>query len=138
MTTKILINRDEEYFVEENEFNYVFQHEEFNNLRILESLDIQERIISLLQEISKIDDTNFNLKCLNISHGGFIPLKLTSYYKKINVIAEQKHYDNLIKNIKTSNIYSDIMDKNYDILFIYNILINLEENDKPKFLLCPT
>ena len=80
--TKKMINK-EEFFVEENEFVQV-PHDEFNNLIILESLGIQERIISLLKEIALIGD--FKLKCINITHGGFIPIKTSSSYREINVI----------------------------------------------------
>ena len=135
MTTKKMINK-EEFFVEENEFVQV-PHDEFNNLIILESLGIQERIISLLKEIALIGD--FKLKCINITHGGFIPIKTSSSYREINVISTENQTINLLKNVKKfsiDNIICDFKNKNYDVLYIHNILINLEEDDNPSILVC--
>lgn len=135
--TKIVSINKKEYFVEDNEFIKVITHSEFNNLIILENLGIQERIISLLKEISKLG--KLSLKCLNISHGGYIPLQLSCHYEKINVITQNNHHNNLLKNISLiKNIYSNFTDKKNDVLFIYNVIINLEEDDIPNILLCPT
>jgi hypothetical protein len=55
----IKINK-QDFYVNEDEF-FKVQHDEFNNLNILDSLGIQERIVSLLTEISYLK-FNFKLK----------------------------------------------------------------------------
>ena len=61
MNKNITIN-NEEFYVNNDEFNTIIFSDEFNNLNILENLGLQERIISLLKELSTI--TNFNLKMI--------------------------------------------------------------------------
>ena len=52
----IKINK-QDFYVNEDEFVKV-PHDEFNNLNILDSLGIQERIVSLLTEISYLNKPN--------------------------------------------------------------------------------
>lgn len=134
----MIINK-ENLFVEDFEFAKV-PHDEFNNLTILDSLGIQERLISLLKDIGALDD--FNLKCINTTHGGYIPIKLCNNYKKINVLTAPKQQSNLEHNVnerKITNIISDYENTNgYEVIYVHNILINLEDEEKMKVLLCPT
>ena len=126
----------ENFYVNEDEFVKV-PHDEFNNLIILDSLGMQERIISLLKEISYLQ-FNFKLKCINTTHGGYIPIKLVDFYKKVNVVTNKEQQLNIQKNDSSKTIVYDFTDKNYDVLYINNILLNLEDTDAPKFLLCNT
>ena len=135
MSKRISINK-EDFIVNDDEFNMI-PHAEFNNLNILDSLGTQERLVSLLKEISKLGD--FNLKCINTSHGGYIPIKLSNNYKNINVLTTNEQIQNVLNNKEKhniKNIVSNYSDKKHDVLYINNILLNLESDDKPKFLLC--
>jgi len=132
---KVTVVNKQDFQVNDDEFVKV-PHNEFNNLIILESLGIQERIISLLREISYLG--NFNLKCINTTHGGYIPIKLLNLYSKINVATNKNHQSNVEKNDVSKTIIYDFTDKNYDVIYINDILLNLEDTDKPKFLLCNT
>jgi tetratricopeptide (TPR) repeat protein len=125
-----------EFCVNDDEFVKV-PHDEFNNLNILDSLGIQERIVSLLTDISYLK-FNFKLKCINTTHGGYIPIKLLDFYKKINVVTNKEQQINIQKNDISNSLVFDFTDKNYDVLYINNILLNLEDTDIPKFLLCNT
>jgi hypothetical protein len=131
----IKINK-QDFYVNEDEF-FKVQHDEFNNLNILDSLGIQERIVSLLTEISYLK-FNFKLKCINTTHGGYIPIKLLDFYKKVNVVTNKEQQSNIQKNDTSNSLIFDFTDKNYEVLYINNILLNLEDTDTPKFLLCNT
>jgi tetratricopeptide (TPR) repeat protein len=130
----IKINK-QNFYVNEDEFVKV-PHNEFNNLNILDSLGIQERIVSLLKEISYLG--NFKLKCINTTHGGYIPIKLLDFYKKVNVVTNKEQQSNIEKNDTSKSIIYDFTDKNYDVIYINDILLNLEDTDTPTFLLCNT
>jgi len=135
---KITINKKHEYYVNEYEFNLVY-NQEFNNLRILDSLGEMERIISLLKELSIFlsDVQNLNpeeekkgiqLLALNQTHGGFIPISCIPFFSNVDVIFSKNdiydHFDqliykpvidfsktkqNIIDNIKLQNINDKIV-----------------------------
>jgi tetratricopeptide (TPR) repeat protein len=90
------------YVVNSREFNTII-HNEYNNLIIREGLGEMERIGSLLRELVLTDiDT---LICYSPSHGGFIPIKVSSAYNHVyllNVLPEHKL--NILKNIENENI----------------------------------
>ena len=134
--TTVIVNK-KEFYVNDDEFVKV-PHDEFNNLNILDSLGIQERIVSLLHEISYLG--NFNLKCVNITHGGYIPIMLMKFYNKINIVTNKTQQDNIEEKIisNNTNITFDFSDKNSDVIYINDILLNLEHTEQPKFLLCNT
>jgi hypothetical protein len=125
---KITINKKHEYYVNENEFNLVY-NQEFNNLRILDKLGEMERIISLLKELSTFlssvqkTDEKASLIALNQTHGGFIPISCSPYFSTIDVIFNgdlinsesliynplydySKTKQNVIDNIKLQNTYT--------------------------------
>ena len=73
--TSVTINK-ENFIVFENEFTKI-PHTEFNNLNILESLGLFERLVSLINELNCLDN-DMNLLCIEVSHGGYIPIKTFS------------------------------------------------------------
>ena len=121
MNKKININ-NEEFYVNNDEFNRIIVSNEFNNLNILENLGFQERIISLLKELSTI--TNFNLKMIQTTHGGYIPIKVSSHFKKINIShTNDLHMYNIIQNCekyKIENINLFDADFHDDEYILYN------------------
>lgn len=62
------------YHICNNEFTTI-THTEYNNLIIKDQLGHFERIVSLLCELSKLN--NFDLITNNQTHGGFVPIKKT-------------------------------------------------------------
>jgi predicted O-methyltransferase YrrM len=96
------------YYVNNNEFTK-FDHQEFNNLRILKDVGTCERFASLLCEIRNIDTSIKNLICMKPRNGGFIPINCcTSFEKVILLEVDSTHKENIEKNIeqhKASNIY---------------------------------
>lgn len=99
MNKLITINKDE-FKVKEKEFKKL-PHEEFNNLNIYDSLGLFERIISLINELSLLFTDKPNIHFINITHGGFIPIKCSKYAKNISIYNDNNDQD---KNILT-NIY---------------------------------
>jgi hypothetical protein len=89
------------YFVNENEFN-IIHHNEFNNLKIIDKLGYFETIISFINKISYQHDLIF----YDTTHGGFIPLNCSQYYKHIFILCNDLHFDNIIKNYENMNLYS--------------------------------
>ena len=103
--TKIVSINKENFRVNNNEFNSI-PHQEFNNLNILDSLSELERIISLLKDISTIlNDGQKNILLVEISHGGYIPIKISSSYNKVVILNEnERDYNNIIENIQEKKI----------------------------------
>ena len=100
MNKTVIIDK-ETFIVLETEFNKV-PHQEFNNLNILESLGLFERLVSLINKL-KYDDTN--LICLEISHGGFVPIKACSNYRNVYILNKDETYNyNIIKNLEKRDI----------------------------------
>ena len=100
MSKTVEINK-QKYVVNQNDYNIV-PHQEFNNLKILDSLGIHERLISLLKELSFLGINN--LKVANVSHGGYIPIQLASTFKKI-LVSNSNENKNLLHVLKNSETY---------------------------------
>jgi predicted O-methyltransferase YrrM len=98
-----------QYHVLTNEFNKVI-HNEYNNLIIREGLGLQERIISLLTELSKALDIETGL-FVNPSHGGFIPINCSSQFKNVYILSNQNQNQNQNTNTSenTKNIETNIL-----------------------------
>jgi GR25 family glycosyltransferase involved in LPS biosynthesis/predicted O-methyltransferase YrrM len=132
-----------DYQVNSDEFKLI-DHKEYCNLSIRDDLGKLERLNSLLIEISEIGFDNIIF--LNPTHGGFMPINVSKYYKNIylsNVSNDNK--ENIIENIKNQQInnisynlnnieekyviYSDSF-KNIDMEFVekYNPIILTELN----------
>jgi GR25 family glycosyltransferase involved in LPS biosynthesis len=104
----VLIN-NEEFTVNHNEFNKVIC-EKFCNLNIISKLGYFERIISLITELSKYLEIKHGL-FIDPDHGGFIPIKCSTYLTDINILNTSfLNQSNISKNIinhkhSTSNIF---------------------------------
>ena len=113
------------YNVQDNEFN-IIPHKEYNNLQIREKVGEFDRIVSLLQELSKVNlgneiqdqDKEVTKQCIfyDVTHGGYIPINCASKFDTIHLInnqnqetqQEQSHNDNIVENIlahKISNAF---------------------------------
>jgi len=134
----------ENLWIKENEFK-IIPHEEFNNLTILNTLGLYERIVSLLKELILIFNIkeNYKLRIYNSSHGGYIPLKCSDLFSEINIINQNdEHNENIQKNLKEFNINNIVLNEtnndSADIIFIENYNysdLNIYINSL--ILLCP-
>ena len=93
----IVVISSEEYEVRKNgEYDLEEGGVEFCNLKILSGLGEQERVISLLEEISSMllgKGGKPNLLSLGVSHGGFMEIKLSKSYNVINGLIEEDNSD---------------------------------------------
>ena len=87
--------------VKSDEFNNIY-HEVYNNLKIIPELGVKERIVSLLTELQTIFKDKINIIFYGISHGGFIPIKCSSYFDNVYVIEQDT--ENIKYNIESQNI----------------------------------
>lgn len=99
--TKTVLINNKSYTVNQNEYNFA-QHNEFNRLTIINELDIHERLIGLLRDLSKIRQSN--LFYHGISHGGFISIELSPFFTNIIYdvnasVNNSNQNDNLIENV---------------------------------------
>jgi predicted O-methyltransferase YrrM/GR25 family glycosyltransferase involved in LPS biosynthesis len=114
------------YEVCDDEFTTI-KHNEYNNLIIKDKLGYFERIISLLCELSKLD--NFELVSYNQTHGGFITINSCQHFSNCYILkTEGIHQYNILKNISQyniSNIYLHLqVNKEFNNLIIYSENIN--------------
>ena len=125
---EILKINKENFKVLKGEFQQI-PHDEFNNLDILDSLGLFERLISLLQELTLLFESKPNIIFYNITHGGYIPIKCSNDFKNVFIYNDiDCHNENILANIYTHEISNiSIVDKslinNYntqiqDIIFI--------------------
>ena len=135
----------ENFIVNLEEFNKL-NHNEFNNLEILDSLAIIERVISLIKELKLLDD-DLKLLFYNISHGGYIAIKCSESFQKILItnLFDKTNHSNVISNINYYNktnikIYNKNINKlkqnNYIlVLNINNVVLNDNDlNDLKNFI----
>ena len=131
-SNRVTINK-KFFFVEQDEFLEI-KHETFSNLRILKDVGKYERIMGLLQELTKVKPTNTNthtLLCINVTHGGFLAIISSNYFKEVyGICSGENHYKNATKNIEkisTSNIF--FTDKNNNLgEIIDDITDNITDN----------
>ena len=101
------------YNIKNNEFKKI-NHAEYNYLKLYDDIGIFERIIGLIKTLKECFDEDVNFISYDTTHGGFIPINLTTEFTKIYIC--QYDLEN-ITNIK-KNINSLILKKNQNRLFI--------------------
>jgi GR25 family glycosyltransferase involved in LPS biosynthesis/predicted O-methyltransferase YrrM len=98
------------YHVCDNEFTTI-PHTEYNNLIIKDQLGYFERIMSLLCELSKLN--NFDLVTSNQTHGGYIPINTSKTFHQIFILkTDELHQNNIQQNIHERNIENIFFIKN--------------------------
>ena len=104
----------------------------------MESLGLFERLVSLINELKCLKKKEeINLICLEISHGGFIPIKTCSNYKNVYILNKDESYNyNIIENLEEKNIlnigFIDSINRTIDdepnIMFVNSNEIELTSN----------
>ena len=116
---KVVNINKKDYIVSLNEYPKK-NHEEYNNLIILDKLDEHEKIIGLINDLTEITENNQYqrriLDCYNTTHGGFIPLNSSCYFDNVNVFANDNQQVKYIKN-------------NIEFYEHKNIKVNIHENN---------
>jgi len=121
------------YNVCENEFN-IIPHKEYNNLSIHENCGYYERIASLLNELRLLSDTTTqNLSVISATHGGFLPIECSKFFKNVFMyLTDNTHALNIYFNLQNHDISNVIMCDSYEnktdfLLFSENITIGLNQ-----------
>ena len=115
------------YFVNDDEFN-IISCDEYNNLKIVDKLGYFETIISFINKIS----LKFNLFFYNTTHGGFIPLNCSKYYKTIFIQCNNSHLNNINNNSSTLSLDNIRICNNFkindqsEIFVIYDELLEID------------
>ena len=90
------------YYVNGNEFNTV-KHTVYNHLKINESVGQFERIVSLMNELTKLNVSE--CICYHSTHGGFIPIHCSKIFKTVYVLnSTLEHRENITRNVQTQHI----------------------------------
>lgn len=93
--------------VNEDEFT-VTTHADYHNLKIIEDLPVQEKMIGLINDLRDVFTVEPNLIYFGYSHGGFMPIKTASTYKNSFIKTfDNTHYRNLQNNIDSKIILKE-------------------------------
>jgi hypothetical protein len=123
----------QKFAVNSNEFNLIKTSEEFCNLKLYDNLGLFERIISLIKELSIINEKKFINLFFNQTHGGFVPLKCASFIDEVFIFNTDKNNTdtNINANILTYKIENIKFVTNLDVLYDnikeHNIIIFSEK-----------
>ncbi len=98
-----------QYNILTNEFSLIV-HNEYNHLKIRDGLGQNERIISLLTELSQTLNIGTGL-FFNPTHGGFVPINCSDQFKKVYIVNSNEHRTNIKDNIALHNITNITFDK---------------------------
>jgi predicted O-methyltransferase YrrM/tetratricopeptide (TPR) repeat protein len=101
------------YNIKNNEFKKI-NHAEYNYLKLYDDIGIFERIIGLIKTLKECFDEDVNFISYDTTHGGFIPINLTTEFTKIYICQYDLEHITNIKN----NINSLILKKNRNRLLI--------------------
>ena len=124
-TYDVIIN-NEPFKVKNDEFNVITNYE-YNNLRILSNLGYYERFVSLISELSTIFDLYPNLFVDEISHGGYLPIKVSKYFSEVFYMKregnneEKQYFSNLEHNRNNYSIQNIKPIPNKDMIKYINI-----------------
>jgi tetratricopeptide (TPR) repeat protein len=144
MSHIVSINK-QDFTVKINEYTKV-NHQQFTNLHILDALAEHEYLISLLHQLSLCCTVKPYLVISNMTHGGFIPIKLSKHYDVIEgIVPSQEDFMTMETNRKKYDVHNiTVFDKTVWEMIIredsipYVALINsrLDLGDNtPRFIL---
>lgn len=103
------------YEVEEGEFPHHYI-QEYCNLHILKEVGLYQRLLGFLKDVRVVFPSFPNLICLNTTHGGFFPIKASSFFDGVYVWNEKEgspHTNNLQRNARKQNIKNLSLFKGY-------------------------
>jgi len=127
----MVIVNNEEFIVNTDEFNMQYELK-YDKLHIIPKLGEYERIVSLIKELAlaiKINHCIFSFP----THGGFLPIKTSSFFQHINIInCRDNHNTNILKNIEAYHISNIAVVDSTDIDNKYCELMSI----KPTLMFC--
>ena len=120
------------YCIQPHEFNKI-NHTEYSNLKLYNEIGIFERIIGLIKKIKECFDEEVKFISYDTTHGGFIPINLTteftiiyiSQYDAQHIINIKNNINNFIFNKNKNRLL--ICDSDNNFIGINNISLNISQ-----------
>ena len=120
------------YYIKTDEFNKI-NHPEYTNLKLYNDIGIFERIIGLINKIKECFDEDVKFISYDTTHGGFIPINLTTEFTTIyicqydaqHIINIKNNINNLIFNKNKNKLL--ICDSDNNFIGINNISLNISQ-----------
>jgi tetratricopeptide (TPR) repeat protein len=143
MSSKIVEIDKRKYKVRQDEFK-VLPHDAYNNLIILDDVGTNDRIVSLLKDMS---EALFIKQCIftNPSHGGYVPINCTGAFDTMYVVGVSTDnvsniYENFINNdIRNAKWSIDSLQSSDVIMYLDDVSTNIELIQKLKpVVIAPT
>ena len=120
------------YNIKNNEFKKI-NHAEYNYLKLYNDIGIFERIIGLIKTLKECFDEDVNFISYDTTHGGFIPINLTTEFTKIYICQyDLEHITNIKNNINSLILKKNrnrllICDSDNNFIGINNISLNISQ-----------
>jgi len=135
---EIVLNKTSRFRVKTDEYTRV-EHPQYQHLNILDLFGFHERLISLIEDLSYLFTEKVNLKMSNVTHGGYIPIQCSPFFKNIYA-----HYKNDQEPLIAHNMkYHSITNIQRLVLPDDWIVVNFDQPDKQIIIssqpdLCPS
>jgi glycosyltransferase involved in cell wall biosynthesis/tetratricopeptide (TPR) repeat protein/predicted O-methyltransferase YrrM len=122
---EIVLNKTSRFRVNEDEYVKI-EHPQYQNLNILNLFGFHERLISLIEELSYLFTEKVNLQMCYVTHGGYIPIQCSPFFKNVYIHCTKDHEPLVAHNVKYHSI------TNIQRLVLPNdwISINFDQPDK--------
>lgn len=122
---EIVLNKTSRFRVKTDEYNRI-EHPQYQHLNILHLFGFHERLISLIEELSYLFAEKVNLQMSNVTHGGYIPIQCSPFFKNIYT-----HYTNDQEPMFTHNVkYHSVSNIQRLVLPSDWIVVNFDQPDK--------
>ena len=105
------------YYINNDEFKQI-NHAEYNYLKLYNDIGIFERIIGLIKKTKECFDENVQFISYDTTHGGFIPINLTTEFTTIYICQNNIQHITNIKNNINDLIFKKNKNNNKNRLFI--------------------
>ena len=99
----ITLNKTQRFRVMSTEYTKI-EHPNYQNLNILNLLGFHERLVSLLEELSYLFPEKVNLKMSHVTHGGYIPIQCSPFFKNIYTHYNNDHEPLISHNVKYHSV----------------------------------
>ena len=100
---EITLNKTHRFRVQRNEYTKI-EHSQYQNLNILDLFGFHERLVSLIEELSYLFPEKVNLKMSHVTHGGYIPIQCSPFFKNIYAHYTNEHEPLISHNVKHHSI----------------------------------
>jgi hypothetical protein len=122
------------YYIKNDEFKKI-NHPEYTNLKLYNDIGIFERIIGLINKMKECFDEDVKFISYDTTHGGFIPINLTTEFTTIyicqydaqHIINTKNNINNLIFNKNKNKNKLLICDSDNNFTGINNISLNVSQ-----------